>query len=226
MQDETLPCLEVFVLKPAPGTDLAIGLDVTLASLRAAQVTGYRLKIVLGFMPPPGVDAGLLALRVQSDLVADNRLALSAHATEAFYLAIEAGQAFPWSVAPRAVFQHGRAVFFGQDSAQDAQTRKRAVLLSGIAVPSALVPPDSATIYSTQLAERALVMLHSMHGEALSGLRGALTSEPALYAMMNDDRMHCAHIFVQNPQSPLHSITEVSSDTANGERLYARLRGR
>ncbi|WP_292052403.1 MULTISPECIES: hypothetical protein [unclassified Brevundimonas] len=226
MRAETLPLLEIFV-RPAPaGLDADIALDVTLISLRAAQAAGYRLSVSLTYGLPEHVETGGLDLRAITGVTGEGDLGLSAHAAHRFFLVLEAGQAFPWTLAPHYLFQDGRAVFFGQSGGTDGLTRVRAALVSGMAAPTAVVAPDTATVYSTRLAERACIMLRSMHGDAAQRFAGGFGCEATLYALMNEDRMHIDHVLVESERSPLQSITDLSEDKASGERLYARLRGR
>ena len=226
MRAENLPMLEIFV-RPAPtGLDAGIALDVTLISLRAAQSAGYRLSVSLTYEAPDHVETGGLDLRTVAGVSAESDLGLSAYAAHGFFLVLEAGQAFPWTLAPHNLFQDGRAVFFGRSGGTDGLTRMRAALVSGMAAPTAVLAPDTATVYSTRLAERACIMLRSMHGPQAEQFVGGFGSEAGLYALMNEDRMHIDHVLVESEASPLFSITDVSEDKASGERLYARLRGR
>lgn len=211
-------------MRAAPnGVDPQIALDVTLVSLRAAATAGYRFAVTLGF-DPEQVDTGGLELRVSADFLQAD-LALAPLVRERFYIPMQAGQAFPWTVPPHVLFRAGRAAFFGQSAATEGMTRARAALLSGVPVTSAVVPASPATIYSTRLAERAATLLQSMHGQSLTEASSILTSEASLYALMNDDRMHIDHVLVERAQSPLDCLTDSPETGTSSERLYARLRG-
>lgn len=228
MRPEDLPLLEVFVRTPPAGLDAAIALEVTLVSLRAAQAAGYRLAVTLACgQAATGADLSGLDVRIIGEPEEAGHLALASLAQADFYLVLEAGQAFPWTVAPHRLFQQGKAVFHGRAATGDDRLRRHAALLSGVAAPTAVLAPQAVTIYATMLAERALVLLRSMHGTTLEAIAGtsALATEPALYALMNEDRMHTAHVLVESDRSPLQGITEGAADTTSPERLYARLRG-
>lgn len=227
MPTETRPVLEVMVIEADTGADPLISLEVTLASLKAAQAAGHSLSVTLGFSPDASAETALggLDIRLEPDLTAsaaEGHLSLGRLAKERFYVVMSRGHAFPWTVKPHELFQQGRAAFFGMSGGEDAIHRVRAALVSGVAVPTAVLPPASIAIYSAALAERAVIMLQSMYGSEHRSWTGALASEPALYALMNDDRMHADHFLVERNASPLGNIAKPFTEL---DRPYARLTG-
>lgn len=227
MPAETTPSLEVMVIDVDNGADPLISLEVTCASLRAASAAGHRLKVTLGFdanRAEQEVWQGL-DVRIKPELTAaaaEGHLELGGLTSERFYLVVERGQVFPWTVKPFELFRNGRAAFFGLSGGEDPRERARAAIVSGVAAPSAVLPASCMTVYSSALAERASVMLRSMYGTAYREWTGALASEPALYALMNDDRMHRDHFLVERAVSPLGNIATPFTDT---DRPFARLTG-
>ncbi|GEM_PF-2778174 len=227
MPAEAVPVLEVLIIEGDNGVDPSVSLEVTLASLRAAQVGGHNLRATLGFPAPEGIEAlgGDLEIGVRPEITVaakDGHLALGALASERFYIVLERGQVFPWTVKPYQLFRQGRAAYFGTYGAEDALQRARAAIVSGFAAPTAVLPASPAVIYSAALAQRALIMLQSMYGPSYRTWKGDLASEAALYGLMNEDRMHIDHFLVERASSPLGNIPSPATDM---DRPYARLTG-
>lgn len=220
------PGIEVFIVPPTTDLDLSIGLDVTMASIRAACRAGFKLSTTLTF-DLPTLDVSLPVLKTDSrlaDVAAAGILALGAYATQPFYIVMELGQAFPWRTPVKSLIRGGKAILYAEDCGADSELRAAAVLVSGIAAPSVVVPRESPAVYSADLSERAEVMLRAMHGEAWRNFPGIFKREDVLYALINDDRIHTRHVVEHTQPSPLSSIVSMASGMGP-DGLYARLRG-
>lgn len=232
MHSRHSPKLEIFIAPSKSAIDPVAGLDVTLSSLRAARSVGYSISVTLLFEPPQGGYNLNVAFRLRVLNVPDDGagtpvpqpFSLGAMAREPFYMALELGQAFPWRVPVRSVFQHARAFVFGTLCAEKHEVRETAVLVSGVVTPAVVVPHPSPFIYSTELAQRAAVLVEAMHGDTWRAFPDIFCQPPVLYCLLNADRLHHSHILAEDRPSPLAGIAAGGSDlSADG--LYARLRG-
>lgn len=214
------------------GIDPVAGLDVTLSSLRAARSAGYSISVTLLFEPPQGgynLDAAfpLRILTMPDDgagTPVPQPFSLGVMVREPFYMALELGQAFPWRVPVRSVFQHARAFVFGKLCTEKREVREAAVLVSGVVTPAVVVPYPAPFIYSTELAQRAAVLMGGMHGDTWRAFPDIFCQPPVLYCLLNADRLHHSHILAEDRPSPLARIAAGGSDlSVHG--LYARLRG-
>lgn len=218
--------MEVFILPAQDGVDPVLAMDVTFASLRAARFAKWNLAAsVVAGPAASSIDVDDYAdLAVREVPSQDSMLAYGTVARCPYFMVITAGQALPWRCPVSRLFQSGRSVLYGRFKGREADERQRYVMLSGIAAPMGFVPVAGPMIYSSKLAERALVLGRSMYGEQWHSLTGEMGREQILYAALNDDSLHTEHALVEDDKSPFSKM-ELEAGDVDKERIYARLSG-
>lgn len=211
-------------------------LDITLSSLQAAQGRGVNLSVTLWLEPGDELDpvcSRFKSLQPKGVVTGSappanySCLAFATSASRPYFSVLEAGCGFPWGVTSAALFDGNKSIIRIKAAPDMSRLSRMAVLVGGVCTPNDINLHEGLFVYSTQLAERAYLLLTSMHGAAFLRNETDLLSVPEAYVAVNDDRLEGWHSIRRSAavSLPIPSVPDVRGLSRERalDRIYAQL---